>query len=78
MDAEGDFPEYRDEFGITGPLPASDGQRIPPAEGFFTGPQTGSPLPGFRLRSTTGDMMDLHADRGNAKAAVVFFRSAVW
>jgi hypothetical protein len=78
MSAEGDFSEYRDEFGMRGPLPASDGQRMPPAEGFFTGPEIGRPLPGFELRSTTGGVIDLHVDRGNAKAAVVFFRSAVW
>ena len=76
--AEGDYDEYRDEFGLTGPLPATDGQRRVPAEGFFTGPEVGSPLPGFTLRTAAGGMMDLHADRGNAKAAVVFFRSAVW
>ena len=78
MGTDADFREYRDEFGMTGPLPVTDGQRRPPAEGFFTGPDIGSPLPGFTLRSTTGGMIDLHADRGNAKAAVVFFRSAVW
>ena len=78
MSTENEFPEYRDEFGGIGPLPASDGQRIPPEEGFFTGPEVGSPFPGFTLRSSTGGTMDLHADRGQAKAAIVFFRSAVW
>jgi hypothetical protein len=78
MSTETDYSDYRDEFGMTGPLPATDGQRISPEEGFFTGPEIGSELPGFTLRSSTGGRIDLHADRGTAKAAVVFFRSAVW
>ena len=72
------FEEYRDEYGLVGPLPASDGQRQMPDEGFFSGPEVGERLPGFALRSSTGGRLDLHADRGDAKAAVVFFRSAVW
>ena len=35
----------RDEFEPVGPLPASDG-RVP-AEGFFSGPEVGEPLPGM-------------------------------
>ena len=72
------FPEYRDEFGRVAPLPASDGQRMAPEEGFASGPEVGDPLPGFALRSAAGPKIDLHADRGHAKAALVFFRSAVW
>ena len=72
------YPEYLDEFGQVGPLPASDGQRQIPDQGFFTGPEVGEPLPGFSLRSASGTRIDLHADRGHTKAAVVFFRSAVW
>lgn len=78
MSCEDPFPEYRDEFGQIAPLPSSDGQRRSPEEGFFSGPEVGAPLPGFTLRSASGRMIDLHADRGDAKAAVVFFRSAVW
>ena len=73
-----DYAGYRDEFGHVGPLPASDGQRRAPDEGFYTGPEIGTVLPGFTLRSASGAVVDLHADRGNSKAAVVFFRSAVW
>ena len=73
-----EFPDYLDEFGQVGPLPATDGQRRPPAEGFFTGPEIGVPLPGFTLRSASGQKVDLHADRDGSKAAVVFYRSAVW
>ena len=78
MNIGDEFPEYRDEFGGIGPLPASDGQRIPPEEGFFTGPEVGRPFPAFSLRSTTGGTMNPQHDRGQAKAAIVFFRSAVW
>ena len=78
MSPENDFQEYRDEFGQTAPLLVTDGQRTPPPEGFFTGPAIGSPFPDFKLRSASGEMMALHANRGNSKAAVVFFRSAVW
>jgi len=56
----------------------TDGQRMSPKAGFFTGPEVGTRLPGFRLRSAAGPVVDLHADRGESKAAVVFFRSAVW
>jgi len=72
-----DYPEYRDEFGGVGPLPVTDGQRRPPAEGFFTGPEIGAPFPDIRLRAARGEKLDLHADRDGSKAAVVFFRSAV-
>ena len=78
MNADERFAEYRDEFGQLAPLPASDGQRRPPAEGFRAGPEVGEPLPGFALRSHRGDVVDLHADRDGSSAAVVFFRSAVW
>ena len=78
MMSEDPFSGYRDEFGLVGPLPTSDGQRIPPPEGFFSGPEVGELLPGFALQSTSGGKIDLHADRGDSKAAVVFFRSAVW
>ena len=78
MSAEGTRYEYRDELGMVGPLPTSDGQRQIPEEGFFSGPGVGDELPGFRLSSAAGPIIDLHADRGGAKAAVVFFRSAVW
>jgi hypothetical protein len=72
------YADYRDEFGQAGPLPASDGQRQVPEAGFFTGPEVGELLPGFALRSAAGSRVDLHTDRAGSKAAVVFFRSAVW
>ena len=78
MTSEDPYAAYRDEFGNMGPLLASDGQRMVPEEGFFTGPEVGQPLPGFTLASASGNKIDLHKDRGGSKAAIVFFRSAVW
>ena len=78
MPPEDPYAAYRDEFGLVGPLPATDGQRMIPDEGFFSGPEVGQPLPGFTLRNASKKWIDLHADRAGAKAAVVFFRSAVW
>ena len=71
-------PDYVDEFGLVGPLPASDGQRRPRDEDGPTGPAIGSRLPDFTLPSTSGRTVSFHSDRGDSKAAVVFFRSAVW
>ena len=70
--------KYIDEFGFYGPLPASEGQRIVPPEGFFTGPEVGELLPDFELPAADGRRVRLHEDRGGRKAAVTFFRSAVW
>jgi hypothetical protein len=78
MTIDDPFSDYRDEFGQVGPLPSSDGQRQIPDEGFFSGPEVGVELPGFTLRSASGEKINLHADRNGFKAAVVFFRSAVW
>jgi len=69
---------YRDAFGLSAPVPAHHGQRRIPDEGFFSGPAVGERLPDFALRGTAGSLVDFHTDRAGAKAAVVFFRSAVW
>ena len=71
-------PDYIDEFGMVGPLPASDGQRQPLPEGAPTGPEVGERLPDFTLPSANGRTVSFHEDRGDSKAAVVFYRSAVW
>lgn len=70
--------ERRDEFGFVGPLPASHRLRRIPEPGFATGPEVGERLPDFELEDQNGRRISLHFDRGDAKAAVVFFRSAVW
>ncbi len=71
-------PDYVDEFGLGGPLPASDGQRQPLPVGAPTGPEVGTRLPDFTLPSASGRTVSFHEDRGDSKAAVVFYRSAVW
>jgi hypothetical protein len=38
----------------------------------------GERLPEFTLPNHNGELVDFHADRGDAKSVVVFFRSAVW
>lgn len=72
------FDDYRDKFGMMGPLPVRDGQRQPLPEGAPTGPDVGERLPDFELPSAQGRRVSFHEDRGRSKAAVVFFRSAVW
>lgn len=76
--AKATHPDYVDEFGLVGPLPATDGQRQPLAEGEPTGPEVGERLPDFTLRSASGRTVSFHEDRAGERAAVVFFRSAVW
>ena len=69
---------YTDEFGQTAPLPADHGQRVPPPEDFSFGPAEGERFPDFTLKNASGSRVNLHQDREGAKAAVLFFRSAVW
>jgi len=71
-------PDYIDEFGLLAPLPAADGQRQPLDTETPTGPEVGTRLPDFTLPSAAGRTVSFHQDRGRSKAAVVFFRSAVW
>lgn len=75
---EQEFSEYTDEFGFTAPLPADHGQRMPPPKGFSFGPEVGESFPDFRLKNSEGQWIQFHEDRGESKAAVLFFRSAVW
>ncbi len=70
--------EYEDEYGFIAPQPVTANQRRILPEGFPTGPQMGERLPDFELPDSTGRRIRFHANRGSAKAAVVFFRSAVW
>jgi hypothetical protein len=68
----------RDPLGFDAPAPLGHPGRANRPEGAPTGPAVGERLPDFRLPDHTGRSVDFHADRGNAKAAVVFYRSAVW
>jgi hypothetical protein len=71
-------PEFEDEDGIVAVLPIDHGLRRIQEEGFSSGPAVGDRLPDFQLQDVDGRVIDLHADRGESRAAVVFFRSAVW
>lgn len=69
----------KDDYGITVPVPASHpGRRYPATAEFPTGPEVGERLPEFTLPNQNGELIDFHADRGDGKAIVVFYRSAVW
>ena len=75
-----DVNERTDDLGITVPMaPVSHpGRRYPATEEFPTGPKVGERLPEFTLPNQDGEPIDFHKSRGNAKAIVVFYRSAVW
>jgi len=69
----------KDDHGITVPVPASHpGRRYPAEHDFPTGPAVGERLPEFQLPNQRGELVDFHAHRGDSKAVVVFYRSAVW
>lgn len=70
----------QDDLGITvPPIPTSHpGRRYPAEHEFPTGPAIGERLPEFELPNQDGELIDFHADRGDSKAVVVFYRSAVW
>lgn len=70
--------DYVDQFGMVGPRPVSDGQRQPLSDDDPTGPELGALFPDFLLPRASGGSVSFHQDRGGSKAAVVFFRSAVW
>jgi hypothetical protein len=68
----------RDPLGFDAPAPLGYPARANKPEGTPTGPEIGERLPDFSLTDHTGRVVDFHADRADAMAAVVFFRSAVW
>ena len=43
-----------------------------------TGPAVGDRLPDFSVPDAFGRIVNFHEDRGVSKAALVFYRSAVW
>ena len=68
-----------DDLGITIGMPASHpARRYPASHEFPTGPEIGERLPEFSLPDQEGRIVDYHADRGDSKSIVVFYRSAVW
>ncbi len=68
----------RDHLGFDAPAPVGHPARANMPDGTPTGPDIGERLPDWVLTDHTGRTIGFHADRGDAKAAVVFFRSAVW
>jgi hypothetical protein len=69
---------FTDEYGITGPLPVTSTQRMIPGEGFPPGLEVGERAPDFVLPNQHGEEVPFHADRDGSRAALLFFRSAVW
>ncbi|MFP6583141.1 MAG: hypothetical protein VCD00_11390, partial [Candidatus Hydrogenedentota bacterium] len=54
------------------------GRLYPATDEFPTGPAIGERLPDFSLPNQSGETVNFHESRGNAKSIVVFYRSAVW
>lgn len=42
------------------------------------GPDVGASFPDLRLPDQSGEVVDLHADRRQRRALVIFYRSADW
>lgn len=70
--------DYTDEFGITGPVPVDSAARSMPDEALTFGLDVDDIAPDIVLPSASGQLVDVHRDRGGLKACVVFLRSAVW
>ena len=68
----------RDKHGFDAPVELGHPIRAGLPDGHATGPEIGERLPEFTLPDANGKAVSFHADRGTAKAAVVFYRSAVW
>ncbi len=67
-----------DDLGFEAPAPLGLPGRANMPRGLSVGPKVGERLPNFALPDQHGNVVDFHADRGKARAAVVFYRSAVW
>ena len=68
----------RDETGFDAPAPLGHPGRAGMPEGHPTGPAIGEILPDFELPDANGRPVRFHEHRAGAKAALVFYRSAVW
>jgi hypothetical protein len=67
-----------DALGFEAPAPVGHPGRSGLPAGGATGPEIGERLPDFALPDPHGETLRFHADRGDAQAVVVFYRSAVW
>ncbi len=68
----------RDELGFDAPAPLGHPGRAGLPEDASTGPEIGDLLPDFELPDAFGNLVRFHEDRAGKKAALVFYRSAVW
>ena len=68
----------RDETGFDAPAPLGHPARANMPDAQPTGPEIGDLLPDFTLPDANGIPVRFHEDRAGAKAALVFYRSAVW
>ncbi len=68
----------RDHHGFDAPAPLGHPGRVGLEPGRSVGPEIGDALPNFELPDAQGRRIRFHEDRDGAKAAVVFYRSAVW
>ncbi len=68
----------RDESGFDAPAPLGHPARAGLPVGHPTGPAIGERLPDFELPDARGRLISFHEDRAGRKAALVFYRSAVW
>ena len=68
----------RDELGFDAPAPVGHPGRAGLPENASTGPEIGERLPDFELPDANGNPVRFHEHRAGRKAALVFYRSAVW
>ena len=68
----------RDSAGFDAPAPLGHPARAGLPEGSTTGPDVGQHLPDFELPDAQGRMVNFHENRAGSKAALIFYRSAVW
>ena len=69
---------YEDAEGFAMPPPPDTASRRIPLGDFPTGPEVGSRLPDVVATDQRGRQVDVHADRADQPAVLVFYRSAVW
>ncbi len=70
--------QFTDEYGFKGPLPVTSTQRIVPTGDFPPGLAIGETALDFTLPDQSGEPVSFHEHRNGRRAALLFFRSAVW